>query len=143
MSDQVMPEPGARTPASAVEVAGGLPGIPALRLRVERHGGEARVWPALSTAHEGHRGVVHGGIIAFLIDEAMGHAALSVDPHRYMVTANLSIEYLHAVTSTQDLTVHAWLARDRRLLADAHCEVRLSDGTVTARGRALLAMKRG
>ena len=42
---------------------------------------------------QGYPGVVHGGIIAAMLDEVSGRAMLHGDPPRWMVTAKLDIRY--------------------------------------------------
>ena len=43
----------------------------------------------------GHGGIVHGGIISLLFDEAMGwaHECLQEDPSTTAVTANLTVDF--------------------------------------------------
>jgi acyl-coenzyme A thioesterase PaaI-like protein len=89
--------------------------------------------------HEGFPGVLHGGIIAALLDELGGRAAMIGDHARFRMTAKLEIKYRAPTPLDQPLTVRGRLLKDRGRLALTHAEVRLPDGTVTAEADVTLA----
>ncbi len=81
---------------------------------------------------QGYPGVVHGGIVATILDEIVGRVLLTGDPTRRLMTAKLVVRYRKPVPTDQPLKVIAWLTRDKGRLATAHSEIRLSDGTLAA-----------
>jgi uncharacterized protein (TIGR00369 family) len=87
----------------------------------------------LGKEYEGGTGFIHGGIIATVLDEAMGKVA------RFRgvpaVTAELVIEYLKPVPVDADLVIEAFeVEKNGRNLHQAG-EIRNRDGVVLARGR--------
>ena len=81
--------------------------------------------------YQGSGGILHGGIIALLFDEAMGK--LNRLHGVRAVTAELSVAYLRPVPCDADVTVAAWETRrdGRNLFPEA--ELRDAAGTVLAR----------
>ena len=56
---------------------------------------------------QGYKGIVHGGIISTLLDEAMAHAAIRSG---YMpVTAEISIRFKNALPVGQKVQVEGWI----------------------------------
>src|SRR4051794_3675585 len=88
---------------------------------------------------QGFPGVLHGGIVASLLDEAGGRAVMIGDHSRFMMTAKLEIRYRQPTPLGQPLTVVGKLLKMRGRLAAAHAEIRLSDGSVTAEAEVTLA----
>ena len=81
----------------------------------------------------GARGMLHGGIIALLLDEAMGKV------NRFSgvsaVTAELSVEYLRPIPVDEDISVEAFqLERNGRQLWHQG-EIRNAAGQVLAKGK--------
>ena len=87
----------------------------------------------LGDEYSGGPGFLHGGIIAVLLDEAMG----KVNRFRGVraVTAELKIEYLRPVPVGQEIIVeaHEVEANGRNLFHEG--EIRTTQGLVLARGR--------
>lgn len=88
----------------------------------------------------GYPGVVHGGIVAALLDETAGRSLL-VDGgfEDLMVTLKLEVGYRRPTPTDTPLTVVGRLVRRSERRAEAESELRLADGTVCATGRVLLA----
>ena len=90
--------------------------------------------------YNGYPGIVHGGVVAALLDETAGRA-LMLDGNfdRLWVTANLNVTFRRPTPTGTLLSLIGWVERDagRRTLAAA--ELRLPDGTVTASCQALIA----
>jgi len=81
---------------------------------------------------QGGMGMLHGGIIATLMDEAMGKVCRLSDVRA--VTAELSVRYLKPIQVEQEIVVEAFqVKRDGRNLYHEG-EIRNSEGTVLARG---------
>lgn len=87
----------------------------------------------LGAEYEGGPGFIHGGIIATLLDEAMGK--LNHFRGVRAVTAELTIEYLRPVPVGEDLLVEAYeIEKNGRSLCHAG-EIRNPSGQVLARAR--------
>jgi uncharacterized protein (TIGR00369 family) len=83
--------------------------------------------------YQGSGGFVHGGIIALVLDEAMGKVNRFRQAHA--VTAELQVEYLRPIRVEQDLVVEAFeVKKDGRNLHH-ECEIRNTAGQVLARGQ--------
>jgi acyl-coenzyme A thioesterase PaaI-like protein len=89
--------------------------------------------------YEGFPGVLHGGIIASLLDEAGGRAAMVGDHTHFMLTAKLEVKYRLPTPLNQPLTVWGKITAIRGRVATARAEIRLPDGLVTAQADVTLA----
>lgn len=87
----------------------------------------------LGAEYQGGAGFIHGGIIATVLDEAMGKVARFRDVRA--VTAELSVEYLKPVRVDVDLDVQGYEmeAQGRNLFIEG--EIRDGAGQLLARGR--------
>ena len=91
--------------------------------------------PTVPDAFEGPRGILHGGIVATLLDEAMSKAVRAKG--FTAMTRHIEVEYLRPVPSVTPLRIEA-----RAVQSDGrkhHTEARILDATgkVLARGKAL------
>ncbi len=89
--------------------------------------------------YQGYPGVLHGGIVAALLDEIGGRAAMIGDHDHFMMTAKLEIKYRQPTPVGQPLSVAGKLLKRRGRLALAHTEIRLPDGQVSAEAELTLA----
>lgn len=86
-------------------------------------------------------GIVHGGIIAALLDETAGRATMiEGDANKFFVTARLDIKYRLPTPTGQLLTVVGWVTKQKRNYAQVAGEIRLADGQVTAQCTALVIL---
>ncbi len=86
--------------------------------------------------HQGWAGVVHGGILATLLDEIMNQALYpTVGP---VVTAQMSVRYRKPAPTGESLRVCGRVTGGRGKLHEAEAEVVLPDGTVAASATAKL-----
>ena len=90
-------------------------------------------------AYEGFPDVLHGGIVAALLDEMGGRVVMIGDHAHFMMTAKLEVRYRRPTPVGQPLTVVGRLLKRSGRLAVAHAEIRLEDGTVTAEAEITLA----
>jgi uncharacterized protein (TIGR00369 family) len=89
----------------------------------------------LGERYQGGGGMGHGGIIATLLDEAMGKVCRFREVRA--VTAELSVEYLKPVSAQEEIVVEGWEEADQKGRNLFHVgEIRNSAGDVLARGRA-------
>lgn len=83
---------------------------------------------------QGSMGILHGGIIATLLDEAMGKLCRLNDVRA--VTAELTVQYLKPIQVDQEILVEASeVSREGRQMYHQG-EIRDTAGKVLARGRA-------
>jgi acyl-coenzyme A thioesterase PaaI-like protein len=81
---------------------------------------------------QGYPGRLHGGIVATLIDEAMGWAVY--DARQWGATARLAVRYRRPVPLDAPLRVEAWIVKDRSRLIELRAELRDSAGVLLAEG---------
>lgn len=85
--------------------------------------------------HQGFPGVLHGGIIATLLDETMGRTGAL--RREWLITGKLDIRYRRPAPVGQPIRVWGEVARERPGAVDAIGAVELSDGSVVADARGL------
>jgi uncharacterized protein (TIGR00369 family) len=106
----------------------------------EADSGEIRATVTLPEHFNGYPGVAHGGVIAAVLDETAGRAIL-IDGgfEELMVTAKLEVIYRRPTPTGVPLTAVGRVVRRVGERAEAEGELRLPDGTVSARATVLLA----
>jgi len=89
--------------------------------------------------HQGYNGMMHGGLISTLLDEIMA---------RYLyaqgltaVTAKLEVRYRQPTPIREKLTISGWITSKRGKMVELAGKITLPDGTVTAEGKAMVAIK--
>lgn len=75
---------------------------------------------------QGFPGVVHGGILATLLDETLNRVAMAEG--RMMMTGRLDIRFRRAAPTGQPLRVSARVRSSRSRMLQAEGEIRLADG---------------
>ncbi|KAG1452792.1 hypothetical protein G6F56_007729 [Rhizopus delemar] len=72
----------------------------------------------------GHDGIIHGGLSATLLDEALAAVALPALPKNFGFTANLNINYRKPIMSDQWVVVRSRLDKleERKAFVSAHIE---------------------
>ena len=88
----------------------------------------------LGERYQGGAGFAHGGIIATLLDEAMGKVCRFREVRA--VTAELTVEYLKPVNVQQEIIVEGREAEHKGRNIFMSGEIRDSAGAVLARGKA-------
>ncbi|HWR37909.1 MAG TPA: PaaI family thioesterase [Patescibacteria group bacterium] len=91
--------------------------------------------------HQGYDGIVHGGIVSTLLDEVMARYIFVKGVNA--VTARLEVRFRQPTPIAQELTITAKIAGKTRNIYDMTADVRLPDGTVTAQGKAKVAVVTG
>lgn len=106
----------------------------------DRQTGQVRATVTVPEPFNGYPGIVHGGIVAAILDETAGRALLlEGGDENLMVTLTLKVRYRRPTPTGQPLTAVGWVVRQTPLRAKVAAELRLADGTVTAEAEALLA----
>ncbi len=117
----------------------GLESPVGLKLRFSDNGhDEVRAEYTVPRHYQGYPGVVHGGIIAAMLDETGGRTVMIHNPDRFMMTGTLDLKYRKPVPVETTLTLIGKLIRDRARLAEAHAEIRLPDGSLAVEARVML-----
>ena len=84
-------------------------------------------------------GIVHGGILAAILDETSGRAIMMKDgKDALMVTLKLETKYRHPTPTNVPLTVLGWVLKQTKTRAQVAGEIRLPNGTVTVECEAIV-----
>jgi uncharacterized protein (TIGR00369 family) len=89
----------------------------------------------------GYPGVVHGGIVAAILDETSGRALLARghEHKNLFVTLKMEIRYRQPTPTDTPLTAVGSIVKAGASRATVHGEIRLPDGTVTAEADCVVA----
>jgi uncharacterized protein (TIGR00369 family) len=102
--------------------------------------GQVRAEFTVPDEFQGYPGVVHGGIVAAVLDEIAGRAVmLGGSDENLMATVRLTVRYRRPTPIDTPLTGVGWVERAGTVGARVAGEIRLPDGTVTAESEAVLA----
>ena len=127
-------------PNSAMCFGCGLENHSGLQMRFVDNGtDELRSEISVPEHFQSYPGVVHGGIITSILDEATGRVPLIGDPDHFMMTVKLEVKFRQPVPVETTLTVIARIVKQRGRLMTTRSEVRLPDGTLAAEAEVLLA----
>lgn len=85
--------------------------------------------------YQGFPGVLHGGVLATLLDETMGRTGAL--RREWLMTGKLDIRYRRPAPIDQPLRIWGEIARERNGAIDAIGAVELMDGTVVADARGM------
>jgi acyl-coenzyme A thioesterase 13 len=103
--------------------------------------GRVRWGITLGPQHTNPGGIMHGGVVAALLDEAVagaitslrGQEAVPSDPHLLL---EMNVSFLSAARPGERLEVEGWVLRMGRQVAFAEAEARrLPGGQLVAKGR--------
>ena len=81
--------------------------------------------------HEGYPGVVHGGIVTALLDEALSRAAIAKG--RWVVTARLDVRFRRPTPTAMPLTVIGEIVECKKRTVEARASIVLANGQISAR----------
>jgi uncharacterized protein (TIGR00369 family) len=98
--------------------------------------GETTAEITLAERFEGYPGVVHGGIVASILDEVTGRVFMQGGTTRFMVTAKLEIRYRKPVPVGERLVVTGCAVRDAGRVAQATGKIQDSAGNILAEAEA-------
>jgi uncharacterized protein (TIGR00369 family) len=101
-----------------------------LKLKFAQEGKGVRAEFTPGELHQGWSGLVHGGIIGCILDEAMSYAALYAGVNS--LTARMQTRFKRPLQTGQPLVVTARVTRQTRKLVEAEAEMHLKDGTPVA-----------
>ena len=101
-----------------------------LRLKFEWNGETARADFTPGEAYQGWPGIVHGGIISCLLDEALNYPPYFLNCH--CLTAEMRVRLRRTAAIGERLHLEAWLTRRTRKLVETRARITLDDGTLVA-----------
>jgi acyl-coenzyme A thioesterase PaaI-like protein len=88
--------------------------------------------------YQGYSAVLHGGIIASILDEVAGRTLMGSFPPRFLFTAKLEVKYRHNVPDGVPLKVIGRAVKDRGRMAEAWSGIYNQKGELLAEAKALL-----
>jgi uncharacterized protein (TIGR00369 family) len=96
--------------------------------------GQVRAVLTVPESYRSYPGVVHGGIVATILDETSGRALMlhTGDNQAFFVTAKMEVRYRQAAPTGTPLVAVGWVERANESRARVKGELRLEDGTVLA-----------
>ena len=94
---------------------------------------------SVSEDYQSYPGVVHGGIVATMLDEVVGRVSMIGDHHHFMMSVKLEVKYRHPVPTNTPLKIIGRIVKMRGRLGKAVGEVVLPDGTIAAESTMTLA----
>lgn len=101
-----------------------------LRLTFRRDGDEYVTMFTPDPAHQGYGGVVHGGLVATVLDEVMARLVWEADGPA--ATARLEIRYRKPMPTATPIEVRGRIVSQRGRRYETSAVARLADGTVLA-----------
>jgi len=106
--------------------------VPGLHLKFSGDDREVLAHTVIQEPYQGFNGVVHGGILAGMVDDAMWHVIHQKDDV-FPMTAELTVRYLAPVPIGEPLTVKGHLVNYRRRLMVAESTIEDSHGDILVR----------
>jgi uncharacterized protein (TIGR00369 family) len=89
--------------------------------------------------YQGYPGIVHGGVVAAMLDEVVARVSMIDDPHHFMMSVKLQILYRRPVPVETPLQVVGRILRLRGRLGKAEGRILLPDGGLAAESQMSLA----
>ncbi|MFC2016383.1 PaaI family thioesterase [Chloroflexota bacterium] len=105
-----------------------------LKLSFQWDGKTARVEFTPTECYQGWSGLVHGGIIICMLDEAMSWAVLFEGMH--CVTAKIQVKLGRPASINEPLVITSSITKKNRKVVETKAAVALRDGTLIAEGTA-------
>jgi uncharacterized protein (TIGR00369 family) len=112
-----------------------------LKLQFRHEEGIAQAEFCASDEFEGYPGIIHGGIISTLLDEAMAKAILHMG--KKAVTAQLSTKLRKALTTGAKVTVLGWITLAKSRTISTEAKIVGSNGEVIASAEAVFIVTGG
>ncbi len=90
--------------------------------------------------YQGWQNVVHGGIVATLLDEVMTRLLTTIG--HSVVTAELTVRYHQTAPMDQTLTAKSWLVSGKRRFYETRAELITAEGEIVASAKAKFIVPR-
>ena len=89
--------------------------------------------------YQGYPGIVHGGVLAAMLDEVVARVSMIGDPHHFMMSVKLAILYRHPVPVSTPLKIVGKIVRLHGRLGKAEGKIYLPDGSLACEAAMTLA----
>ncbi len=93
----------------------------------------------LDERFQGYPEIVHGGILASVLDEVVGRVAMVGDHHHFMMTVVMKVQYRQPVLINTPITAVGKIVRLRGRLGKAEGKIFLPDGSIACEAELTLA----
>jgi uncharacterized protein (TIGR00369 family) len=102
--------------------------------------GEVVVETIIPDHFQGYPGVVHGGIVASILDEALGRVHMGEDPEnsRFLYTAKLSVHYRKPVPTNTPIRIVGQAVKSKKRTATSIAKIYDQDGQLLVDADAVL-----
>lgn len=100
--------------------------------------GEVRAEYTVDEGYQGYPGIVHGGVVAAMLDEITARANMGGDNPRFMFTARLNIRYRQHVPTGENLRLVGKVVENKKRTAKAQGAIYNFKGELLAEAEALL-----
>ena len=109
------------------------------QLRFRKEGDDTVTETVVPWYYQGFEGVVHGGMVAALLDEVMSHAVKATG--EIAVTGTLEVKFLRPCRTEELVTLRGRVIEKKGRLLEARGEV-VQNGEVVAEGKGLFVIPR-
>jgi len=107
-----------------------------MKLKFEKRGNESYARFSLPKYYQGYDGIIHGGIISLLLDEAMAYLQ---KPEERFLTGKITVKFHTPLKVEEEVEVRGWIKENRKKLKVTRAKmVRVSDGKLIAEAEALM-----
>jgi len=101
-----------------------------LKLKFKWDGKQVRAKFTPTKFHQGWSGIIHGGVITTILDEAMGYAAYYEGIK--CVTGSMQTRFKQPLSIDEPIIVTASLTKNARRFVETEAKMTLMDGTLVA-----------
>ena len=90
--------------------------------------------------YQGYSGILHGGVTAAILDEAVGRACMGTDPYdtNFMYTAELNVKYKQKIPIGKPIRIVGKQGKRIRWTVESKAFIYAEDGTLLAEAKAIL-----
>ncbi|GLB36866.1 putative thioesterase superfamily protein [Lyophyllum shimeji] len=111
-------------------------------VRVKKDETESYVFTHLGRGLCGHDGIIHGGLLATLLDETLARTAIANLPEKVGVTAQLTLNYRAPTRADQFVVIRTFLEEAKGRKVTVNGRVEGLDGTVLVEAKATFVQPR-
>lgn len=79
-------------------------------------------------------GMLHGGVMAAIMDEMMGLTIACADEENYHATINLAVDFLFGAKTGEKITANTVIIRSGKHINNVQCKLTNADGVLLAKG---------
>jgi acyl-coenzyme A thioesterase PaaI-like protein len=111
-----------------------------LKIKFVKKDGQVFARCSFPREYQGYKNIIHGGIIALVLDEAMAH--LQGFEERFL-TGKLQVRFFSPLLAGEEVEVRAWIEKKRKKVVLAKSEmVKVKDRKKVAEAKGLITVLR-